>query len=234
MADISFPVKESSVPRGAGLSGGLAGGLHAPRGLYRKGVKRALDLTLCLLVLLPAMGVIAVLALLVRLDGSPAFFAHERVGRGGRRFRCWKLRSMVPDAPQRLLALLASDPALRAEWDATCKLQNDPRVTRLGRMLRRTSLDELPQLLNVLSGEMSLVGPRPVTAPELTRYGADRLVYLSLRPGLTGLWQVTGRGAVSYPERVALDMRYARGLSLWGDLTILWRTLFRVLGRSGS
>ena len=207
---------------------------RARTGAYALVFKRALDIGLCLAVLPLALPLVAVLAVLARRDGGPAFYPHVRVGMGGARFRCWKLRSMVPDAHARLAAILASDPAARAEWQRTHKLQNDPRVTALGRLLRRTGLDELPQLWCVLRGEMSLVGPRPVTVPELERYGRHRRVYLALRPGLTGLWQVAGRGAVDYEARVALDVRYCEALSLFTDIGILMRTAGTVLRRTGA
>ena len=160
---------------------------------------------------------------------GPAFYRHERVGRSGRPIGCLKLRTMVVDADGRLAELLASDPALAEEFALTFKLKKDPRVTRLGHLLRRTSLDELPQLVNVLRGEMSLVGPRPITEEEMRRYGQYMPIVLSARPGMTGLWQVSGRNDVSYATRVALDVQYAFGQSLGGDLSILARTVRRVL-----
>ena len=198
-------------------------------------LKRALDIAGAGSLLLLSLPVFLVLALLVRLDGGPAFFAHERVGRGGRRFGCFKFRSMVTDSAARLEALLAHDPAARAEWEATRKLRHDPRTTWVGRFLRASSLDELPQLINVLRGDMSLVGPRPVTAAELAaHYGAAAEHYLSVRPGITGLWQVSGRSNTSYAIRVALDVRYATNPSLMADLRILLRTPAAVLLRRGA
>jgi lipopolysaccharide/colanic/teichoic acid biosynthesis glycosyltransferase len=198
-------------------------------------LKRAMDVAGASLLLLFGLPVFAILALLIRADGGPVFFAHERVGRGGRRFGCLKFRSMVTDSAARLEALLASDPAARAEWQATRKLRHDPRVTWVGRFLRSSSLDELPQLLNVLRGEMSLVGPRPVLATELAvHYGAAAGHYLSVRPGITGLWQVSGRSDTSYDTRVALDVRYASNPSLLADLRILLRTPGAVLLRRGA
>lgn len=198
-------------------------------------LKRALDIVGAGSLLLLTLPVFVLLTLLVRLDGGPAFYAHERVGRGGRRFGCLKFRSMVTDSAARLEALLAHDPAARAEWDATRKLRHDPRITWIGRFLRASSLDELPQLLNVLRGEMSLVGPRPVIAAELSaHYGAAAEHYLSVRPGITGLWQVSGRSSTSYDTRVALDVRYATNPSLLADLQILLRTPAAVLLRRGA
>jgi len=169
-----------------------------------------------------------------RIDGAPIFFGHYRVGRDGRLFRCLKFRSMCRDADAALRALLARDPQAREQWAREQKLDHDPRITPIGAFLRRTSLDELPQLINVLRGEMVLVGPRPITAEELSRYGSSRWHYLSVRPGLTGLWQVSGRNNLSYPERVALDRRYVESRSLWMDLGILLRTVRVVLAREGA
>jgi len=198
-------------------------------------LKRGFDLAaagLLLLFLAPLMGAIALKLRLV--DKGPVLFAHARVGRGGAAFRCLKFRSMVPDAKGALERLLASDPAARAEWERDYKLKDDPRVTPFGRMLRRTSLDELPQLVNVLRGEMSLVGPRPVVPAELDRYGEARVYYLQVRPGLTGLWQVSGRSDVDYARRVALDAWYVRNWTLWHDVLILLKTLLVVPSRSAG
>ena len=185
-----------------------------------------------LLFLAPLMIVISLMVFLH--DGGPIFFAHRRVGRGGRSFPCLKFRSMATDAEARLEKLLAADPEAQQEWAASHKLRADPRITRIGDFLRRSSLDELPQLLNVLRGDMSLVGPRPVTRAELQRYGEDGASYLALRPGLTGKWQVSGRNEISYSGRVALDSAYARDFSIRGDLTILLQTVGVVLGATGK
>jgi lipopolysaccharide/colanic/teichoic acid biosynthesis glycosyltransferase len=198
-------------------------------------LKRALDIAGAGGLLLLSLPVFVILSVLVRADGGPAFYAHERVGRGGRRFGCLKFRSMVTDSAARLEAMLAEDPAARAEWDATRKLRHDPRITWIGRFLRASSLDELPQLINVLRGDMSLVGPRPVIAAELAaHYGAAAEHYLSVRPGITGLWQVSGRSSTSYDTRVALDVRYATNPSLLADMRILLRTPAAVLLRRGA
>jgi exopolysaccharide production protein ExoY len=195
---------------------------------------RCLDLVIsiaALLFLLPfALGI----SILIKShDGGPILFGHIRVGKGGRTFRCWKFRSMVIDAEQRLADLLARDPAARSEWEADHKLRRDPRVTMLGRFLRKSSVDELPQLINVLRGEMSLVGPRPVVADEARRYGRYYRDYCSVLPGITGLWQVTGRNDVSYRRRVALDVIYVRSQSVTLYLKILILTLPIVFGRRG-
>jgi len=188
---------------------------------------------LVLLILLsPVM--LVVTALIWRSDGAPILFGHYRVGQHGRLFRCLKFRSMYRNSEQMLKDLLARDEAARAEWERDHKLLNDPRVTPIGNFLRRTSLDELPQLFNVLRGEMSLVGPRPITVAELPRYGRVRWHYLSVRPGMTGLWQVSGRNDVSYEERVELDRRYVESDSLRMRLSILWRTVDVVLHGSGA
>jgi lipopolysaccharide/colanic/teichoic acid biosynthesis glycosyltransferase len=197
--------------------------------------KRALDIIGAGVGLVLLAPFFLIVGLMVRADGGPAFFAHQRVGRGGKLFGCLKFRSMVIDSQARLEALLANDPAARAEWEATHKLKNDPRITGIGRFLRSTSLDELPQLINVLLGEMSLVGPRPVQGAEIDRYyGASAAHYMSVRPGITGLWQVSGRSETSYESRVALDVSYVSRPSLLADISILLRTPVAVLSRRGA
>jgi lipopolysaccharide/colanic/teichoic acid biosynthesis glycosyltransferase len=195
--------------------------------------KRAFDLGLAIFLLPVILPFIIVLSLFAMLDGGPAFFGQMRVGRGGRLFRCWKIRTMVVDAEARLARHLKDDPEAAAEWRAYRKLSADPRITRLGRFMRETSLDELPQIFNVLRGEMSFVGPRPVVEPEMEEYRGYEWAYKSVRPGITGLWQVSGRNDVSYAERVALDVRYARSRSLKLDLVIIVRTAGAVLNRTG-
>ncbi|MFY7914544.1 MAG: sugar transferase [Rubrivivax sp.] len=184
------------------------------------------------LVLSPVL--LAVLLAIRITDPGPVFFGHYRVGRGGRLIKVLKFRSMRVDAQQRLAELLASDVQARAEWERDFKLSNDPRVTRTGRFLRRSSLDELPQLFNVLKGEMRLVGPRPITAQELRRYGSARWHYLSVTPGVTGLWQVSGRNELSYAERVELDRYYVDNRSLLLDASILCRTVLVVTTGRGA
>ena len=208
---------------------------HGLAAAMRPALKRAMDILgagALLLLVLPAFLVIAAL---VRMDGGKVFYAHERVGRGGRLFGCLKFRSMVVDSDRRLAELLERDPAARAEWEATRKLKNVPRVTWVGRFLRASSLDELPQLVNVLKGEMSLVGPRPVQASELAAfYGAAAQHYMSVRPGITGPWQVSGRSDTSYAQRVALDVAYVSHPSIIEDVRILLRTPMAVLARRGA
>lgn len=211
--------------------------LAPPAGLGRDlghGAKRVLDVAVSLTLLLLAAPAMLAVALAVKADGGPLLFGHQRVGHGGRMFRCWKFRTMVPNAEAVLKEVLAADPVRAEEWRQTLKLKNDPRVTRFGDFLRSSSLDELPQLLNVLRGEMSLIGPRPVTKGELERYGDAQEYYLSVRPGITGLWQVSGRSDTSYTQRVMLDAWYVRNWSLWNDLLILLKTVPAVLRRSGA
>ena len=195
--------------------------------------KRLFDVVFALAILPVLAPLIAVLWCLVKLDGGPGFFGHERVGLGGRNFTCWKLRTMVPDAESRLEALLARDANAAAEWSASFKLTNDPRIVRIGRFLRKSSLDELPQLWNVLLGEMSFVGPRPVPKKELGMYGDAKLAYLSVRPGVTGLWQVSGRNEVNYSDRVALDRYYVERASALLDASLILRTVLAVMRLEG-
>lgn len=202
--------------------------------VYRTHGKRALDLALCLLLLPVAAPTVAVLWALARRDGGPGLFGHVRLGRDGRAFRCWKIRTMRPDAELALARHLARNPRAAHEWRAQRKLEGDPRVTPLGRVLRRTGLDELPQLWNVLRGEMSLVGPRPVTGAELACYGDAARDYLRLRPGITGLWQVAGRDTGAPELRGRLDRAYAARLGLWSDLRILAQTPLALARQPGS
>ena len=167
-------------------------------------------------------------------DGGPILFAHRRIGRNGRHFYCLKFRSMAVDAEQRLADLLADNPAAGVEWERDHKLRNDPRVTQLGAFLRRTSLDELPQLFNVLHGDMSLVGPRPIVEAEVSKYGRRFREYCAVKPGITGLWQVSGRNDTSYRTRVALDCVYARRRNIGLDAYIIACTVPAVLARRGS
>ena len=196
--------------------------------------KRAFDIAFSIAALVFLAPLLLIIVALVRADGGPAFFAHNRIGRAGIPFRCLKLRTMVVNAETELERILAEDPAARAQWEARFKLDNDPRITRIGRFLRATSLDELPQFINVLRGDMSLVGPRPIVAAELARYGDAQPWYLAQRPGLTGLWQVSGRSDVSYPERVRLDLRYLSSMSLLQDLRIIFATAGIVFSRQGA
>jgi exopolysaccharide production protein ExoY len=188
---------------------------------------------LCLLVLFGPL-MLAVAAAIRLEDHGSVSFSHWRVGQNGRLFRCFKFRSMVERADEVLGALLERDPAAREEWLRDRKLRNDPRISRVGRFLRATSLDELPQLFNVLRGEMHLVGPRPVVVQEIPRYGEHKRLYLSVKPGMTGLWQVSGRNNLSYEQRVALDARYVQTRSAWLDLRILLLTVRVLITRDGA
>jgi len=200
----------------------------------RSRLKRGFDVVAGLLLLLGFAPLLLLLALAVASDGGPALFGHRRVGAGGRPFKCWKFRSMVVDAEAALARTLANDPEARREWQRDFKLRRDPRVTRLGRFLRKSSLDELPQLFSVITGKMSLIGPRPIVADEVERYGAGFADYTACRPGITGLWQVSGRNDIDYAERVAIDRRYLRSWSFAGDMAILVRTVGVVLRRNGA
>jgi lipopolysaccharide/colanic/teichoic acid biosynthesis glycosyltransferase len=219
----------------AGLSGSSYSVPAAPAsfatGAYGTFFKRLLDIVLVLLVAPFVLPVVLGLGLLIRRDGGAAFYCQPRIGRGGKVFRLWKLRSMVPDADRRLEAHLRTDPLARAEWDETQKLKEDPRITAAGRLIRKTSLDELPQLWNVLLGDMSLVGPRPMMPQQAELYpGRD---YYRLRPGLTGLWQISDRNQTSFAARAAYDAEYSRQMSLVTDVLVLFATVWVVLRGTG-
>lgn len=185
--------------------------------------------------LLVALGIpMAAVAGIVALDGGSPFFSHRRIGKDGKAFGCLKFRSMRVDAEARLEEYLASSDEARHTWDTSRKLPSDPRITRIGRFIRKASIDELPQLVNVLKGEMSLVGPRPVTESELDNYGDARQLYTAVKPGLTGMWQVSGRSDLTYARRVALDTWYVENWSPWHDIAILSKTVPVVLGRGGA
>jgi exopolysaccharide production protein ExoY len=196
--------------------------------------KRAFDIVAGALLLVCLLPLMLVAALNVRRDGGPALYTQQRVGRDGRSFGCIKFRSMHVDADRLLAGLLASDPAAAAEWEATHKLRRDPRVTSTGVALRTTSLDELPQLINVLRGEMSLIGPRPIVPSELSRYGLQADLYMMVKPGLTGLWQVSGRSDTTYQKRVRLDCDYIERWSFLLDISILLKTVPAILFRCGA
>ena len=197
-------------------------------------LKRAFDIlgSATLLILLSPL--FSYLAFKVSRDGGSVFFGHERVGQNGLKFKCYKFRSMVVNAQEALQQLLELDEDARLEWAKDFKLKNDPRINSIGHFLRRTSLDELPQLWNVLKGEMSLVGPRPVVQAELARYGEDVVYYLMVRPGMTGLWQISGRNDVDYATRVYFDSWYVKNWSLWTDIAILFKTISVVTNRNGA
>jgi exopolysaccharide production protein ExoY len=196
---------------------------------------RTIDIVIAtaLLIFLGPLMLVVAAAILV-FDRGPIIFAHRRLGRNGASFPCFKFRTMVPDAERRLVQLLATDADARAEWARDFKLRRDPRITRLGLLLRQSSLDELPQLFNVLRGEMSIVGPRPIVEDEIEYYGRYFQHYSTVKPGLTGLWQVSGRSDLDYRRRVAMDVAYARNKSLGFDLRILALTIPAVLLARGS
>jgi len=234
------PAPQSSHPRAAPLA---PAGPRPRTGPGRSGrapirgwvASRLFDMVAAVVILIMLAPALLVIALAVRASGrGPILFAHRRIGRNGDTFPCFKFRTMVADAEHRLEAMLAADANLRAQWQRSQKLDVDPRVTGIGRLLRKTSLDELPQLFNVLRGEMSLVGPRPIVADELPRYGRRIDSYLQVCPGITGLWQVSGRSDTHYRRRVALDVIYARRRSLPLNLIILVYTVPAVFGARGS
>jgi Undecaprenyl-phosphate galactose phosphotransferase WbaP len=198
-------------------------------------VKRVMDVFGAVVGGLLISPLLVAIAILIKLDTlGPAFYGHKRLGPGETHFRCWKFRTMRPDAERLLDEYLQDYPYLRAEWEQYQKLRNDPRVTRVGRILRKTSLDELPQLWNVLLGEMSLTGPRPIVDAEVPKYGRAYELYKRIKPGMSGFWQVSGRSDTSYLERVEMDAYYVRNWSVWLDLVILARTIKIVLAGRGS
>lgn len=193
------------------------------RGVYRNFFKRVFDMTAILLAAPVVVPVVAALAISVARDGGKPFYSQMRVGKDGKRFRMWKLRTMVCDAAERMEEYLASHPEARLEWDETQKLKHDPRITRTGKILRKTSLDELPQLWNVFKGEMSLVGPRPIMVSQQAIYPG--VAYYALRPGCTGLWQTAGRNRTAFSARAEYDSAYEEDLTLANDLKILFATV---------
>lgn len=203
----------------------------ASGGPYRRYLKRSFDVVAVVLAAPFVLPVVLLLALLVMRDGGPAFYTQDRVGRYGRMFRFWKLRSMVPDADHRLATYLAASPEAHAEWDRTQKLKEDPRITPLGRFMRKASLDELPQLWNVLRGDMSLVGPRPMMPQQQALYPGR--AYHRLRPGLTGFWQISDRNEASFARRADYDRLYAQRMSFPTDVLILLMTVRTVLRGTG-
>ena len=206
---------------------------HAKGGLH-EGLKRTVDILGTALIALVLSPVLITVCLTLWVQGGPVIYRHRRVGRGGVMFECLKFRTMVPNADQVLRELLEVHPELKREWLRDHKLRDDPRVTVVGRFLRRTSLDELPQLWNVVRGEMSLVGPRPIVREELLRYGRNVRDYLAAKPGVTGLWQVMGRNDTDYRRRVVLDTYYVRNHNLLLDIYILFKTTGVVLGGTGA
>ncbi len=201
----------------------------------KRAQKRLLDMALAIAAFVVSMPLFAVIAILVKLTSrGPVFYRHSRLGRNGKKFKIWKFRSMYEDADKRLQRLLASNRKIAEEWRRNFKLAADPRVTPFGRILRRTSLDELPQLFNVLSGEMALIGPRPIVEGEVPYYGKSYRIFSSVKPGVTGLWQVSGRSDTGYDRRVALDTYYVLNWSIWMDVWILLRTFLAVALMRGA
>jgi Undecaprenyl-phosphate galactose phosphotransferase WbaP len=202
---------------------------------WNLGIKRFIDLGMVIVGGIIILPLLLLFALLVKISSpGPVLYGHTRIGLNGRHFKAYKFRSMVVDATEQLELMLESDPKVREEWEASHKLRNDPRVTAVGRFLRRTSLDEFPQLINILKGEMSLVGPRPVVDDEIEKYGEDFDRIFSVKPGLTGLWQVSGRSDTDYAARVAFDTYYLESWSVWLDLWILYKTFGVVIRGKGA
>ncbi len=234
------PAASQSMGQGMGSATATLGAApsHLPADLdwanfqpYRHGVKRALDILAVLLALPVVVPLVLLLALLVACDGGRPMYRQKRVGRGGRHYTMWKLRSMVVDADEKLDAYLADNPLARAEWETTQKLKRDPRITRFGRVLRKCSFDELPQLWNVLIGDMSLVGPRPMMVDQQPLYPGR--AYYTLRPGITGIWQVSQRNQSSFADRARFDAQYAREVSFMTDTRLLLATVQVVFRGTG-
>ncbi|MDR2504438.1 MAG: undecaprenyl-phosphate galactose phosphotransferase WbaP [Deltaproteobacteria bacterium] len=202
---------------------------------YRLQLKNFMDFLLALVIFIPLLPLIFIIYIIIRLDSpGPGFYRHRRLGYAGKEIKVWKFRTMHINAERMLCDILEADPALRQEWELDQKLRKDPRITRVGGFLRKYSLDELPQILNVFTGDMSLVGPRPIVPMEITKYGTSYSVYTRVKPGVTGLWQVSGRNDLSYEVRVALDEYYIANWSIWMDIYILLRTPAAALGRHGA
>lgn len=197
-------------------------------------IKRLFDIFLAFFLLVLLSPLFVYLFFRISKDGGSAVYGHTRVGMKGRTFKCYKFRSMVNNSQEVLEHLLATDPVAKAEWEKDFKLKNDPRITPIGHFIRKTSIDELPQLWNVLKGDMSFVGPRPVTEVELQRYRQYVRYYLAVRPGITGLWQVSGRNDTTYNERIRLDTKYVISWTLLKDIQILFKTVLVVLFRKGA
>lgn len=220
---VTFPEFNTGLGHAVDANVSAARSMAPRKGLYRNVFKRVFDFTAIVMAAPVVVPVVAALALLVARDGGKPFYSQMRVGKSGKRFRMWKLRSMVLDADARMEDYLAAHPEARLEWDLTQKLKDDPRITRIGRILRQTSLDELPQLWNVLRGEMSLVGPRPIMLSQQSIYPG--VAYYLLRPGCTGFWQTAGRNRTTFEARVEYDNAYEESLSLKTDLKILLGTV---------
>jgi exopolysaccharide production protein ExoY len=214
---------------------GNFGGLNSKSAVLGGGIKRWFDILVAVPALVLLIPLCCTIALAIKMqDGGPVFYRHRRIGLNGTAFDCLKFRTMVVDSEEVLRRHLAANSEAVAEWEQARKLKRDPRVTPLGSSMRKTSVDELPQFVNILKGEMSLVGPRPIVAAEVVKYGASIGRYFCARPGLTGPWQVNGRNDIDYANRVALDCRYVEEWSFWRDLTIIAKTVVAVLSRRGG
>lgn len=208
---------------------------HNLRIPFYRSLKRCIDIFIILLFCPILIPLFLILMILVKCTSKgPIFYGHKRVGKNGKEFKCWKFRTMVYNSQEILEQILATDPVRAAEWEAERKFKDDPRITKFGKFLRKTSLDELPQLINIFVGQMSLVGPRPVTKPELEKYGNHKNFVLSVLPGLTGMWQVNGRSETSYEERIYFDTFYIQNWSIWLDLWILIKTVYVVIKGKGA
>lgn len=207
-----------------------------PLKIRHKPIKRIFDIIFSVLIFLSFFPVFLLIILAVKLSSrGPIFYSHERLGRGGIPFSCYKFRTMYSDSKERLDELLNSSPELRKEWEETFKLKNDPRITPIGKFLRKSSLDELPQFWNVLKGDLSVVGPRPVVLQEMQKhFGEKAIVILSIRPGLTGIWQVSGRNDTAYTQRIQLDEMYVDTQSLLLDLKLIAKTIPAMLSSRGA
>jgi lipopolysaccharide/colanic/teichoic acid biosynthesis glycosyltransferase len=196
---------------------------------------RVCDIALSVTALVSLAPVLVTVAIIVYLqDGGSIFYSQDRIGRNGKKFKCYKFRSMLVDSAERLEKLLASDPDAREEWERDHKLKNDPRITKFGNFIRKTSLDEFPQLWNVIRGDMSLVGPRPIVNNEIVKYGSSFRYYKAVKPGITGMWQVSGRNNIDYVRRVAIDRKFVQSRSLFLYLYIIFATIPAVLAQKGS
>lgn len=236
---ISVPQKQSSITMSLHIRdfGGILGyaSTNYQTKLFARFIKRLIDVSICLLASPFVLLVTGIIALMIKIDSpGPVFFGHKRIGKNRKQIRCWKFRSMYRDADKRLEEILATDAEMAAEWEKNRKFTNDPRVTRIGKFLRKTSLDELPQLWNIFVGEMSFVGPRPVTEGELEKYGDSADFVLSVTPGLSGMWQISGRSDTGYDERISLDSYYIQNWSIWLDLWIIVKTIWVVLLGKGA
>lgn len=225
------PMAMTDVPQGIDRKPVAVGVGPQRGGLYRSVFKRALDIAAIVAAAPVVVPMVAAMAVMIARDGGKPFYCQVRIGKGGKPFKMWKLRSMVNDADQRMEAYLAENPAARAEWDSTQKLRNDPRITPMGQFLRKSSLDELPQLWNVLKGDMSLVGPRPMMLNQQAIYPGT--AYYRLRPGVTGYWQTAGRNKTTFEARAEYDAAYEAEVTLTTDLRILARTVGVVLRGTG-